>query len=375
MANVITAFFERLTAAEGAYNDAKVSELAALGAVWLDLRPEAARQGQTIRLYFPDLGPFIDQGNNDWVTQELNPTYIDVPFGQRPGTGIVIRDMEQVLTSTNIVEQFIDPAHKRAMEYANGQIWAQVTAANFNTYPAIACAPGTFGIGDARLAWNILKRNKVPISGPDNASILYHTDVHANTLTDSNWYQESLVGAMIARDTRQNVAQGDANLAFRFRRAHDQQATTAQTSIATTHAVTNGSAAVTGTTSAYTTTAPVGSWITFGSDLVSYQVKTVTDDTHIILSQPYAGTTSASTTATRTTYVGVAMHKYAIALAVRPLELPNSDGVSSRLMNLGGLPVRAQVSYQHLKGGHVLTWDYVMVCRVIRPDFGVVFTS
>jgi hypothetical protein len=69
------------------------------------------------------------------------------------------------------------------------------------------------------------------------------------------------------------------------------------------------------------------------------------------------------------------MHKYAIALVVRPLPLENGPQVASRLINLGGLPVRMQLSYQHLKNGYVLTMDYVMAVQVVRPTFGIVVLS
>lgn len=114
MANTITGFLERLTAAAGDYNAAKVGTLSALDAVFLDVRPEVARMGQAIRVYYPDVAAFTDQAANDWTPEDLNPSYVDVPFGQRPGKAILVRDFEQFQTSTDIIEQFIDPNYKRA---------------------------------------------------------------------------------------------------------------------------------------------------------------------------------------------------------------------------------------------------------------------
>ncbi len=391
MANVVTAFFQRLTAEAGDYNKAVVSELSALDAVFLDLKPEVASIGQTIRLYFPDVAAFTDQVANDWVPDDLSPNFLDVPFGQRPGKALLIRDFEQWLTSTDIITQFLDPMYKRAQEFANLQIFNLVNSTNFNTYQPINTTIAEVDIGSARLAWNLLKRNKVPIQGPENASILYHTDVHANTLTDPAWAQESLVGAMIAQDNRQNVAMGSANLAFRFNRRHDQQAATAASAALTgTVTTTNSSTAITGSSTKFTTeVAAVPStaapnvagntvWLTFGADTVAYPVKSVTDDTHLVLAMPYASTGGAgSLTYTRLTYTGVAMHRFAIALAVRPMELVNTDGVTSTMIRLGPkkLPVRVMLSYQHPKAGWMLSMDYGMVARVIRPAFGVVLQS
>lgn len=400
--NNVNAFLERLTGAAGEYNRAKVGTVQALQSVFLDVRPEVARKGQTIRVYFPDVQAFTDQAANDWFPDDVNPNYVDVPFGQRPGKAILVRDFEQFQTSTDIIEQFIDPNYKRALEYANAQIFSLVNTTNFNTYPAINCSQATFDIGSAKLAWNLLKRNKVPISGPGDSSVLYHTDVHANTLTDTNWYQESLVSAVLSRGVREDaaivaqnkvgggsLAGGDfgraaagGNVAFQFARRDDQQAPSAPSAVLTgTCTVTNGSAAVTGNSTTFTTQAVVGSWLTFSStntsitDTVSYQVKSVTSDTALTLSQNYGGSLGAGSYYYRTTYTGLALHRYAIALAVRPLEIVNNAGINSRLIMIQGLPMRLMLSYQHLKAGWLMTLDYGMVCAVIRPDFGVILQS
>jgi hypothetical protein len=385
----VTAFFQRLTAAAGDYNKAKVGELAALDAVYLDLRPEVASIGQTIRLYFPDFGAFADQAANDWVPEDINPTYKDIAFGQRPGKALLIRDFEQWLTSTDILAQYLDPLYKRAMEFANLQIFNQVNTTNFNTYNPIVTTPAELDVGAARLCWNTLVRNKVPIRGPDNATVLYHPDVHGNTLTDPLWAQENIVGAMIAQDTRQNIAMAGANDAFKFKRRHDVQAPTGTSaSLTGTVTVANGSPTVTGSSTTFTsqvaavpatTYANISPtvWLTFGTDTVAYPVKSVASDTSLTLASNYAGSLTSGQTFTRTTYTGVAMHRYAITLAVRPLELVNTDGVTSRMIKLGplGFPVRVMVSYQHPKAGWMLSMDYGMVAATMRSDFGVLFNS
>jgi hypothetical protein len=378
VANSINGFLERLTAAAGDYNKAKVGTLGYLDSVFKDVRPEVARMGQTIRIYFPDVGAFTDQAANDWSPEDLNPGYVDVPFGQRPGKAILVRDFEQFQTSTDIIEQFIDPNYKRASEFANGQIANLLTSANFNAYTPLAGSKAKVAIGDAQLAWNLLVKNKVPVRDPGNSALLLHPDVHANMLTDSTWYQESLVGAMIASGTRQNAAEpGTAsNVAFNFTRLYDQQAPTSVTAnLSGTVTNTSASTAIVGSSSKFLTEAPVGSWIFFGAETVSYPVVAVADDTHLTLGQAYVGTGGSGVTVTRTTYTSVAMHKYAIALAVRPLEIVNDGHIRSRLIMLQGLPMRLMLSYQHLKSGWLMSLDYGMVAKVIRPDFGILIQN
>ncbi len=383
MANNITGFLERLTAASGDYNKAKVGKLGFLGNVHLDVKPEVAREGQTIRIYFPDSGAWTDQAGNDWNPQDVNPGYVDVPFSMRPGYSILIRDFEQFQTSTDIIDQFLDPMFKRGMEFANGVLAEQVTSGNFSVYPALQSSTlASVDIDTAANAWDLLVGNKVPVNDPDSASLIVHNNVHRNMLTDTNWYQENLVGAVIAQGTRTRAADQESTAgtvvgeSFNFRRYWDQQISTSTTANLTgTVAVTNGSTLVTGTSTTFTSQATKGSWITIGTDTRSYRVASVTSDTSLALTQQYQGTTGTGLSYVRTTYNCVAMHKFAMALAVRPLEIVNDGHIHSRLVMLRGLPFRVTLSYQHLKAGWLLTMDYGMVAKVIRPDFGIVIAA
>jgi len=112
-----------------------------------------------------------------------------------------------------------------------------------------------------------------------------------------------------------------------------------------------------------------------GTDTVAYRVQSITSDTAFTLTQPYQGTTASDKTIKRTTYTGVAMHKYAICLALRPLDLVNDGHVTSRLIMLKGIPVRVMHSYVHQKGGYMLSADFAMVAAVMRPSFGVIIQS
>jgi hypothetical protein len=373
--NNIQAWLERLTAASGEFNRAKVGKLAFLGNVFLDVRPEIARNGQTIRIPFPDTGAWTDMAGNDWVPAPTSPLYVDVPFGQRPGNALLFADFEQMQTATDLIDQFLDPMFKRGLEYANGQIAGLITAANFPTYPALQSTKlGSIDIDTAANAWNVLVANKVPIQDPDQAALIVHPDVHRNMLTDSQWYQESLVGAMIAQGTRTRAAEeSPGRTSFNFNRFWDQQVTTSLTANLTgTVAINNGSTAVTGTSTTFTTQATVGTWITVDGGATYYRVGAVASDTALTLTQNFAAANVSGVTYQRRTYSCVVFHRYAIALAVRPLEIVNDGHIHSRLLMLQGLPFRVVVSWNHVQSGWMLTMDYAMVAKPIRPDFGVV---
>lgn len=380
MSNTITAFLERLTAASGDYNKAKVQKNAFLGNVYVDVKPEVARAGQTIRVPFPDLGAWSDQAGNDWDPDDVNPNYVDVTFNTRPGKSILVRDFDEMQTSTDIIDQFLDPMFKRGMEFANGQLAALVTTSNFNAYPALQSSKlSSVDVDTAANAWDVLTGNSVPIVDPRNAALIVHNNVNRNMVTDGTWNQESLVGVTIAQGQRVGAADQDAPVdpmvrqAFGFSRYYDQAIATGKTANLTgTVTTTTGSTAVTGASTKFTTDLAVGSWVTFGSDTKSYRVAAIGSDTALTLTQNYAGTGGSGVNFKRTTYTCVAMHRYAMALAVRPLEIVNDGHIHSRLVVLNGIPFRVMVAYNQLKSGWLLTMDYGMAAAVLRPDFGIV---
>lgn len=408
MSVAAAAFLERLTAASGDYNKAKVGTLSALDAVYLDIKSEAARMGQTIRVYYPDVSAFTDQGANDWNPDPLNPGFVDVSLGKRPGKAITISDFEQFQTETSIIEQFFDPMYKRAAEYANQDVFNQITAANFPTsvsnplgasapgyyasYAPIATAPSVLDVNSARLAWNLLKRNKVPVARDGLSKILYHTDIHGNTLNDPAWNQENIVGAINARAARQDasVPGSESNTAFQFTRHDDQQAPTSTSStLSGTVTVANGSTTVTGSSTHFTTQVvpaptttsitqvPPIAWVNFVGDAAGtppYPMS-VTSDTAGTLLQAYTGSQTSGVSITKVSYTSIAMHKYAIALVLRPLDSDTGPAVMTRIIKLKGIPIRISLSYIHLKSAWMLTFDYGMVSKVIRPDFGVLLNS
>jgi hypothetical protein len=221
LANSVTAFLETLTAASGDYNAATVGQLSFLKGVYLDVKPEVARNGQTVQVYFPDVGAFTDQGANDWTPEDINPSYVSVVFNQRPGKAILVRDFEQWQTSTDIMTKFLDPMYKRGLEYFNGQVASQITNANFNSNAVLVGGTNAeVTPADAANAWDSLVTAKVPVDDPNDLSIFTHNTVHKNMLTDTNWYQENLVGSMIAQKARET---GDLGQAFNFRKRWDQQ--------------------------------------------------------------------------------------------------------------------------------------------------------
>ena len=460
MANDVTGFLETFVAAAGDYNEAVVGSLGLLDSVYKDVNTEVARAGKTINVYFPDVAPVTDQGNNDWTAEDVNPNYVSLVFTQRPGKALLFRDFEQYLTAVEMKDKFVGPMFKRAAEYLNGQIASLINTTNFGANAAIiGTTPGEVTVANQVAAWNNLANAKVPLEESNNLSVLVHNQVYSNMMQDPQWVQESLVGAQLAQQAREEARIGTP---FRFQPVWDQQMPTASatllegrvlvtngstavigvstrwtqqlighatlacsyvifsndptqtpypvssvnsdtsltlraatpylgptgtttikkrsvisggTSGATDLTITNGSTALGGTGTSFDTELVPGDWLTFSTDTTKtpYQIASVTSATAAVLTAPYAGTTqstSSTLVATLHNFTCLAMHRYAIALALRPLPEPDNKTIHWRYVNIKGIPMRLMASYQHLKNGWLVSLDFGYALAVIRPEFG-----
>src|SRR5271157_5225783 len=296
MANNFSAFFETLVAGADEYNKAKVGRTALLDAVYKDIKPEAARVGKTVDVYFPDVGPLQAINNGILTGTSVNPNYIPLVFQTRAGAALQFQDFEQWQTAVDLAQKFFDPLYKRAREYLNGQIAALITPANFNSNaPIIGATRGEVLVADQLNAWNVLADQKVPLEDSQKLKLMVHNNVYQKMLSDTAWVQESIVSAAIAKEARENAALANA---FNFVPVWDQQMPTASGSIIYGQVnVTNGSNAVTGLNTSFTTQLTAGtSYLVFGNDptKTQYLVSTVTDNLDIVLGANYAGSTATT---------------------------------------------------------------------------------
>ena len=309
MANSFSAFFETLVAGTDEYNQAKVGRTALLDAVYKDIKPEAARIGKTVDVYFPDVGPLTAVNNGQLTPSSVSPNYIPLVFQTRAGAALQFQDFEQWQTAVDLARKFFDPLYKRAKEYLNGQIAALITQANFNSNaPIIGATQGEVLVGDQLNAWNVLADQKVPLEDSDKLRLLVHNNIYKKMMGDSAWVQESLVGAMIAGEAAPKAAIGNA---FNFQPVWDQQMPTASGMIIYGQVqVTNGSTAVTGLNTAFTQQLTASaSYLTFGNDptKTQYKVATVTSDTAIVLSASYTGNTATTSARLITVLTGTSV--------------------------------------------------------------------
>ena len=298
MANNFAAFFETLVAGADEYNKAKVGRTALLDAVYKDVKPEAARIGKTVDVYFPDVGPLQAINNGILTGTSVNPNYIPLVFQTRAGAALQFQDFEQWQTAVDLAQKFFDPLYKRAREYLNGQVAALITTANFNSNaPIIGATQSEVAVTDQLNAWGMLADQKVPLEDRDKLRLMVHNQVYRKMLGDSAWVQESLVSAAIAFEARQ---QADVGHAFNFQVVWDQQMPTASGSIIYGQVTTTaGSTTVTGLNTVFTQQLTAGtSYLVFGNDptKTQFKVTAIASDTSLTIGSTtniLTGTTSA----------------------------------------------------------------------------------
>ncbi len=461
MANNFAAFFETLVAGADEYNKAKVGQTALLNAVYKDVKPEAARIGKTVDVYFPDFGPLAAIGNGILTGQSVSPNYIPLVFQNRAGAALQFQDFEQWQTAVDLAQKFFDPLYKRAREFLNGQLAALITTSNFNANaPVTGAIQGEVAVADQLNAWGILADQKVPLDDSDKLKLLVHNRVYQKMLGDAGWVQESLVAAAIASDAR---TKAQLQHAFNFQPVWDQQMPTASGSILYGQVtLTSGSATVTGLNTNFTTagtggtsllgyylvfgndstkllykvtavasdtsltlnnvipttlvasgsvvttarsiqvvahtvsttagstsvtitsgdltSANIGQWLSFGTGINTatgtnlYQITNVVTTTVTLATPIQAGNDAGTVYATVNGYTNLALHQYAIALALRPIATPDESRnvVDVSYIDLMGIPLRVMVSYVHIYQALFVTVDFGYALGVIRPDFGVI---
>ena len=127
----------------------------------------------------------------------------------------------------------------------------------------------------------------------------------------------------------------------------------------------------------------VGQWLSVAGDTNPgsqvYQVATIGSDTAGTVVGTAAGTgwptnTISTAAATVQSYTNLALHEYAVALALRPIATPDEarNVVDVSYIDLMGIPLRVMVSYVHIYQALFVTVDFGYALGVIRPDFGVI---
>jgi hypothetical protein len=74
------------------------------------------------------------------------------------------------------------------------------------------------------------------------------------------------------------------------------------------------------------------------------------------------------------TFTAALLHRWAIAMATRPLATPETTVVEVMMMEFAGIPIRVMLGYNHVKLGYVLSIDCGFGLKVVREYMCQLYT-
>lgn len=126
------------------------------------------------------------------------------------------------------------------------------------------------------------------------------------------------------------------------------------------------------------TTPRVGQVVSFGTDLTKYTVIAKPSAATLTLDRPLE-VAVANDVALNIAPAGeynFAFHRNALTMVTRPLAMPMAGaGASSAIAAYNGLAMRATITYNGEKQGHLVTLDYLMGTKVLDTNLGCVMVA
>lgn len=349
MPNSVTSFYQTVVAGVQDACRLLVPAWGMMQSIFYDFRPEEAALGQTLNIAIPNdpTANVADMGAGDMVLQDIGFSTVPIVFNEHPVFAYVVRDFEQFNSPAEIRRVFADAAIKGLHNFINTQIVGLINTTNFTTnqtsggtLPFVAsggtfyaCTGGSTSghcMSMTELTTVLQKQlalKNVPVLDPDNMSVVLHPDAY-----------------------------------FKMMDATPTLGTTApKYDPSFTQALIAGERIAEQTRREGYTTPLSGT-----SPRLDQQMPT-----------------------TSTTNTGILMHRWAIAMAARPLPKPDAKVVDFQYLNASmsysnypkmgptpiTLPIRLMMSYnQYPKQGYIVSVDAGFGLKVVRESMAIPFT-
>jgi len=313
VANTLSSFFQTLVASATEASQLLAPTWNASGSVYLDYQPVAATIGQTLNIAIPQdpTNSVNDQGTGDLVLSDIGFTTTPIVFNKHPSFGFVVRDFEQFNSPTDIRNVFMDAALKGVKNNINQAVCNLFVTGNFTTNAAISDTASTITVTHFMNAMARLADQNVPVANDPTNMSLLLPSTPYTALMDPS----STPGAFWTQ------AQIAAIKTPEYVRQYGEMPTS------------------------------------FGCTIKLDQ------------QMPTTGTAGSRT------FTGSYFHRWAIALASRPLATPDSNIVKTAFIEFGGISVRVSVGYnQYPKQGWIVSVDAGYGLKVVRENLGQLFT-
>lgn len=384
MAQNVSAFFQTLVAAATEASAALVGNVALIDKVYKNYQSISTGNAASLTIPLPDMDSFADIGIGSMPISNVGAASVTLSFTNHPGKAWTIPDFTQFQSVEAVRSVFIDAAFKRGIEYLNGKIAGLIntqtfggyggptnptTSVTYNSPTPIATSAGLGQIAavDWAKAWANLANNKVPVNDVDDMFLVTTPTVYSNMLTNNTLTQGSQVGYELATRIRQGAAIGQQ---FSNQSAWDQQMPINSNALLSggTVATTSGSTALTGTGTNFVNDLTPGATYNIAGISAPVIVSSVTTATAAVLSASASATVSGA--AMTIPNISILMHKFAIALGLRPMPEPDERVVDYTTVFVKDVPFRLMLGYSQLNAGYTVSIDFGYALGVVRPNMG-----
>ena len=415
MSNSYSGFFMTLAAAFDQAQEAKVAQTPLLDRVKRDFKPVVAAPFSIIQPNIANstlTATNVGGGGVTYGSVVANP--VTITLNQHPAYPFTIPDYDAARAASpeELREMFVDEAVKRVCEYVDQQLAALITLTNFNSYGPVLGVGNTVSLPYMASAWQTLAANKVPVRDFNNFFLSVHPTVFANQAQDPNWASQSNVGYLIAQEVHRMALLGQQWGAWCDFDQYMPSVSLTPPSAAPTAAATGGGSSggslaagtyravytlvgADGETSAspevsFTIAAGNQPQLTFPALPTGYTSQNVyitapsgASGSEVLYATGYTGTTATltaaapvstvapPTTAANTKYVSLLHHRNAIAIAMRPLPLPDVGGIKGTILYYRGIPMRITIDWLQSLLSATIVVDTLFGCAVVRPDFAI----
>jgi hypothetical protein len=206
MANDTAGLFQTLTIASSMATEHLKFQNTFLSSVYGEHRPIQAATGETFNILVPtvDMADVQDVGDQGLTFADSKHTNTQVQITNNFASSWIVKNWTQVRSPVDLARLYIAPKIEGLLRRVNYELAALVTTTNFSTH-SITSGSGAdvFDRADPLGAWTKMANVGAPVDDMDNMFFITNPAGYAALLGDSDWTQESIVGASQAQQATQ----------------------------------------------------------------------------------------------------------------------------------------------------------------------------
>jgi hypothetical protein len=206
MANDTAGLFQTLTIASSMATEHLKFQNTFLSSVYGEHRPIQAATGETFNIIVPtvDMADVQDVGDQGLTFADSKHTNTQVQITNNFASSWIVKNWTQVRSPVDLARLYIAPKIEGLLRRVNYELAALVTTTNFSTH-SITSGSGAdvFDRADPLGAWTKMANVGAPVDDMDNMFFITNPAGYAALLGDSDWTQESIVGASQAQQATQ----------------------------------------------------------------------------------------------------------------------------------------------------------------------------